>query len=264
MEENKMVNMDDESRKQLLREVKKAAGEGARSARLSGMLIQILPVLLAIGALAYYIVPKINAVQAGIANITARESIAQDHDLVVEDHGIFGYTAADFEDAILGSSERKKEIEVFTQEVSDASTVTNAGFMNWAVFSKNQIITFTGTADYTVDLSTLTASDIEFNEEEKVIVLRIPHAKQEEISIPEDRIQFGDTEHGLLSFGEIKLSPQQSAQIQAEARRKMQEKLDADNILETADRFAKLTVWELYSPIIKGVARDYSLEVEFR
>ena len=44
----------------------------------------------------------------------------------------------------------------------------------------------------------------------------------------------------------------------------MEEKLKSDNVQATADRFAVLTVWELYSPIIKGVAKDYSLEVVFR
>ena len=52
--------------------------------------------------------------------------------------------------------------------------------------------------------------------------------------------------------------------VQAGARQKMQDKLDSDNVLEIADRFAKLSVWEMYSPIIKGVAKDYSLEVEFK
>ena len=60
------------------------------------------------------------------------------------------------------------------------------------------------------------------------------------------------------------MSAEDAAKIQAEARSKMEEKLDDETILETADRFAILTVWELYSPIIKGVAKDYSLEVEFR
>jgi hypothetical protein len=44
----------------------------------------------------------------------------------------------------------------------------------------------------------------------------------------------------------------------------MQEKLDTSNVLDNADRFAILSVWEMYSPIIKGVAKDYSLEVVFR
>ena len=44
----------------------------------------------------------------------------------------------------------------------------------------------------------------------------------------------------------------------------MQKKLDEDNVAAIADRFAKLSVWELYNPIIKGVAKEYSLEVVFR
>lgn len=97
-----------------------------------------------------------------------------------------------------------------------------------------------------------------------MITLKIPHAVQEEINIPEDEIQFGDTTKGLLAFGDIKMTAEQAAQIQAEARKKMQKKLDEDNVAAIADRFAKLSVWELYNPIIKGVAKEYSLEVVFR
>jgi hypothetical protein len=117
---------------------------------------------------------------------------------------------------------------------------------------------------YTVDLGQLRKSDISFNEEEKLITLKIPHPRQEPLNIPEDQIMFGDTTNGLLAFGDIKLTPEQNRDIQAEARQKMQEKLDTSNVLDNADRFAILSVWEMYSPIIKGVAKDYSLEVVFR
>ena len=57
---------------------------------------------------------------------------------------------------------------------------------------------------------------------------------------------------------------EQQKEIQAGVREKMLQKLEEDNVLETADKFAKLVVWETYSPIIKAVAKDVSLEVEFR
>lgn len=126
------------------------------------------------------------------------------------------------------------------------------------------MITYSGTAVYTVDLSDLKSSDIVLDDENKIITLYIPHAVQEEINIPEDRIDFGDTEKGLLAFGDIKLTVEESSKIQAGVRDKMQQTLDSQNVLETADRFAKLSVWEMYSPIVKGVAKNYSLEVEFR
>ena len=68
----------------------------------------------------------------------------------------------------------------------------------------------------------------------------------------------------MLAIGELKATAEKINEVEMEAQKKMQEKLDSENVLETADRFAKLVVWEMYSPIIKGVAKDYSLEVEFK
>ena len=188
----------------------------------------------------------------------------ENHDVTLDNNGILGYTAADFEEAILGDSSKLKKLEVYSQKISDVSTITDTGLLNWGIFTKNQLITFNGTAVYTVDLSNLKKSDISYNEEEKLITLKIPHAVQEEINIPEEEIQFSDTNKGLLAFGDIKMTVEQAMKVQAEARKKMEEKLALDNVLQTADRFAKLSVWEIYSPIIKSVAKDYTLEVVFR
>ena len=259
METDKITNEEE-----FLKRVEKAAKEGAKKGKVTASLIQMLPTFILIGLLLLYVIPKIEAFNAGIDSIFKIDNPAESHDMVVEDNGILGYTAADFEEAILGDSSKLKKLEVFQQEVSDVVTATDTGFMNWGVFTKTKLITYNGSVVYTVDLSSIKKADIVFDEEEKIITLRIPYARQEEINIPEDQIQFGDTKGGLLAFGELKLTPEQSAQIQSGARTKMQEKLDADNVIETANRFAKLAVWEMYSPIIKGVAKDYSLEVEFR
>ena len=37
----------------------------------------------------------------------------------------------------------------------------------------------------------------------------------------------------------------------------MEEKLDADNIQEKADRMAKLSVWEIYQPMVAGGSVKY-------
>lgn len=267
MEQNEkevQSNKDLENKEAILNEVRKAAREGAWSGKAISLMLSILPVAIVIILLVVFVMPKIDSMNQKLASINTFESGASQHDLVLEDNGIFGYTAADFADAILGDSTKLKKLEVFSQEVSDVSTITNAGFLNWGVFSKNQLITYNGTAVYTVDLSTIKKNDILFDEESKIITLRIPHAVQEEINIPEDQIKFGDTTRGLLAFGDVKMTAEQAAQIQGDARKKMEEKLDEDKIIKTADRFAILAVWELYSPIVKGVAKDYSLEVEFR
>ena len=51
--------------------------------------------------------------------------------------------------------------------------------------------------------------------------------------------------------------------LYSEAKKRMEEKLDADNIQEKADRMAKLSVWEIYQPMVAGVANGYALDVQF-
>lgn len=72
-----------------------------------------------------------------------------------------------------------------------------------------QLLTYKGTATYTVDLGKLTRDDISLDEE------------------------------------------------------KMMEKLEAQKTIEEADRFAKMSVLEIYQPIINAVTTGYSLEIEF-
>lgn len=65
---------------------------------------------------------------------------------------ILGYTAADFQDAILGDSEHLKKLEVYKINVSDAVQLTDTGLTNLKIFTKTQLLIFKGMATYTVDL----------------------------------------------------------------------------------------------------------------
>ena len=260
MEENRKEINEEE----LLKKVEKAAEKGVKKGSFKLNLLSILPVLIALALLAYFVIPKVEMLNRKFNSVFHIDDSIVNHDSTIDNDGIFGYTAADFEEAVLGDSGRLQKLEVYQQEVSDVSQITDTGLLNWGVFTKNQLITYNGTVVYTVDLSTLRKGDIIVDDENMTITLRIPHAVQEEINIPEDQIQFGDTTKGLLAFGDIKMTAEQAAQVQSEARKKMQQKLDDDKVIETADRFAKLSVWEMYTPIIKGVAKNYSLEVQFR
>ncbi|MBR5754212.1 MAG: DUF4230 domain-containing protein [Erysipelotrichaceae bacterium] len=257
-------NKKDFNEEEFLKKVEKAASKGTSKATFRNILLSSLPTLLIIALLAYLIVPKVNFLSKAFKTVFRIEESVDGKDLTIENNGIFGYTAEDFEEAILGDSSKLKKIEVYEQEVSDATTIEDTGIFNLSIFSKNQVITYSGYAVYTVDLSSLRSSDIVFDQANGTITMYIPHAQQEEINIPEDRIDFGDTEKGLLAFGDIKMTVEDSMKIQAGVREKMQEKLDSQNVLDTADRFAILSVWEMYSPIVKEVSKSYALEVKFR
>ena len=56
---------------------------------------------------------------------------------------------------------------------------------------------------------------------------------------------------------------EESKELMGKTRENMLEKLDKENVQGTADKMAKLTVWELYQPLITKTAPGYSLTVEF-
>ena len=178
-------------------------------------------------------------------------------------NGVLGYIAADFQDAILGESDQRKTLVVYTINVSDAVQLTDTGLANLKIFTKTQLLTYKGTATYTVDLAQLSKDDITLDEKEMIVHIKIPHAILEPINISEKDIEFGDIERGLLALGKITMEPEDHAKIQEEARKKMNEKLEEQKSAEEADRFAKMSVWEIYQPVINKVTTGYSLNVEF-
>ena len=273
------MGKEDRDENALIERIEKAAREGAEKgakgqAGFRGVPANVLTNILTGAATVCIVVGAVlfinHSMEHRLNNIidTVKEQLAfgdpaENHDLVLENHGLFGFTAADFADAILGDSTQLKKIEVFSQEVADVVTVTDAGIANIKIFEKNQIITYHGTATYTVDLSRVLENDVKLNEDDKTITLYIPHCEMEKINIPEDEMEFGDVTKGLLAFGDIKLTPEQNRDIQAAARAKMEEKLEETKAINQADRFAKMSVWEMYQPVVSGVSPEYTLEVEF-
>ena len=218
----------------------------------------LIALIIGVGWTAY----RFNNFTGNLKDIVSRDVPVEERDLTLENHGILGYTAADFQEAILGDSEQLKKLEVFETEVSDAVQLTNTGLANLKVFTKTQLLTYKGTATYTVDLGELSKDDITLDEEKMTVHIKIPDAELEPININENDIEFGDVERGLLGIGKMSMTPEQQQEVQSEARNKMMEKLEADNTAEEAERFAKLSVWEIYQPIINQVTSGYSLEVE--
>ena len=60
----------------------------------------------------------------------------EDHDLTLENNGILGFSAADFEEPVLGAASRKKLLIVEEQEVYVNTTLTDSGLFNLGLFNK--------------------------------------------------------------------------------------------------------------------------------
>ena len=194
-----------------------------------------------------------------------RDAAVEDHDLTLENHGIFGYTAADFAEAVLGKDQELKKLEVYSIEVSDVATITDAGLFRIKAFSKYQYITYHGTAVYTVDLSGLGKDDITLDEKTKTVTLTVPAVMLEPINIPSEQIEFGDVKrNSVFAFGDIKLNAENQAKIETEAKNRMLEKLETDNVAADAAKAAEHSIWEIFQPVITGVSPQYKLRIEFR
>ncbi len=186
------------------------------------------------------------------------------YDTTLANHGIFGFKAVDFEEAILGYSSREKLLIVEEQEASVNATIANAGFMNLSVFNKQQILTIHGMGQYTVDLSDLTSEDVTLNEDTFEVTIRIPHTELHQVSFDPEKTEVGDTSKGWFAFGDIALTAEENKKFETEAVSKLEEKLSEDACFEEADRFAKVSVYETYQPIISKVSPAYKLVVEFK
>lgn len=256
------------STEEFLEKVEEAARSGAQQGsrgKITGInpfeMLKTLILVAVLGSVALMVI-RMQGFAGNLKELVAREEPVANRDLTLENNGILGYTAADFQDAILGDSEQLKKLQVFEIDVSDAVQLTDTGLANLKIFTKTQLLTYKGTATYTVDLGELSKEDITLDEEKMTVHLKIPHAALEEINIDEKEMEFGDVERGLFGIGKISLEPEDMAKIQEEARKKMTEKLEEQNTDETADRFAKMSVWEIYQPMIDTVTTGYSLEVE--
>ncbi len=186
-----------------------------------------------------------------------------DHDLTLENNGIFGYTAVDFEDVILGEATRQKLLIVEEQEASVNTTSTDTGFMNWKIFSKQQILTIHGTGQYTIDISQISADDISLDEESYELTIVIPHAELHNTTFNPSETEIGDTKRGWLAFGDISLTAEQNKEFETKAVSLLKEELSKEECLEEADRFAKLSAYETYQPLVDTISTAYKVIIEF-
>lgn len=257
--------MDENNEKEMKQALKKAERKGRRKgwfARIRSFIVGILVGMLILTAFTAYMHGL--AVRDAFRALFTTETAVEDHDLTLINHRIFGYKVADFADAILGDEEQLKKLEVYSREVSDVATLTQAGLFKIKAFSKYQVITYNGKAIYTVDLSGLTADDITLDEETKTVTMKVPAPVLEPINIPSESIQFGEVEKQAFAFGDIKLTPEQQAEVETQAKERMLRKLEEENVIEDAKKAAEHSIWEIFQPMISNLSSKYSLKVEFK
>lgn len=251
----------------LLKKIEKAAKKGVRKSKWAE---RIIAIVLFVGLVAgivfgggYYVKTQFQSMFT-LENLLSTAGDIEGHDLTLNNKGIFGYTVADFQNAVIENTQKEKKLVVYSADVSDIVTIEEAGLFKLDIFSKHQMIKYNGTVQYYIDLKEITKKDIIVNEEAKEITMYIPHVKQDKINIPEEKIEADKLEKGKLAFGQIEITVEEYKEIGSKARSQMIKKLNDDKVNEKADEVAKDIVLETYQPIIKNLSLDYSLQIEFQ
>lgn len=257
--------MGENNDKDMKQELRKAERKGRRKgwfARIRTFFVGIIVGMLILTTFTAYMHGL--AVKDAFRALFTTETAVEDRVLTLINHRIFGYKAADFAEAVLGDEEQLKKLEVYSREVSDVSTLTQAGLFKIKAFSKYQLITYNGKAIYTVDLSGLKADDITLDEETKTVTIKVPAPVLEPINIPSENIQFGEVEKEAFAFGNIKLTPEQQAEVETQAKERMLQKLEDEKVIEDATIAAEHSIWEIFQPVIANLSSRYKLKIEFK
>lgn len=204
-----------------------------------------------------FLYPRVKSLVSPDVNIDLPDSFSE----LLPDEEL-GYSKIDFSGAILGESREKSDFVVLEQDITVTTRVSQA-LANLALFEKSQLIRSFGTGVYTVDLSKLTDADITLDAETKLLTIFIPRASLSYVTVDVEKTEFEETQKALFAFGEIKLTNEQLNLLEQTIQDAMTEQLSGADMLAKADTAALEQVRQLFAPIVRSVASDYSVAIEF-
>lgn len=162
---------------------------------------------------------------------------------------------------VLNESVQRKELLVLEQDIQ-VESVFESALGGFEVFKKAKKIVSYGTGYFNVNLASLTEDKINVDHDKKTVTVTVPHAYLKSISVDEGKTQYEDTQKGLLSFGELKLTMEQQGLLKQSVEDSMREELNTPEMLEEADRVGKAMVAQIYQPFVSAISDEYYVQVE--
>lgn len=236
----------------------KAANKAGRGRAIGGFIKGLLVGLVA-GAVAVFFFGK-GYIDKNYGTHTVGEL---EDDNVIEEH-FTGYTAVDFREAIMGEATGHQELIVMEEPMQLTSTLFKEGPWEWEVFRRTKNVTYYGTGVYTVDMSKIGRTTIDVDMDAKLVTIKVPHAVLQYINPNYDKIEFEDTDMGLLAFTDIKLTAEEQTQLENSVMGEMRELLSTKELLDAADEFARMKLWDLFQPIVTAVSPEFRVEIAFQ
>ena len=172
-----------------------------------------------------------------------------------------GRTVAEFQPVILEKFNEESKLEVLSVDAAEPVNVTAQGFMG--IGDKSQTLTYRGSGEFYVDLSSLDARNITLDDEKQCITISIPHTKLEPIESNPDKFEAGETEKGFLAFGEMKFTAKEYNKLEKEAKQKVFDAVNKPENFTRADDRAIEEMKKIYDPVVKAVDASYSVNIDF-
>lgn len=186
----------------------------------------------------------------------------QPNEIVLPD----SHAKVSFADVILSAPQETRKLVVLEQEASVTATIQKSKIrdVNWDSLMQNQDVTYKARGQFVVDLDKLTKDCLVDDPDQKVLTIRIDHPYLDAIEIDPSRIEVSGQQNGFLAFGKLALTVDDYVALETELQQKLKNEFDTSTSGQVADDQALAMVGQIYEPVVKAVAPDYSVKVEYK
>lgn len=186
---------------------------------------------------------------------------------VKEDENVYhldAHETADFSKVVVEQFRKESRFIVGSREASVTVNLKEIGFVDSdLLFNKTQKITYRGKADFYLDMSRLGENSIRLDNDNRAVIIEIPHTQLAEIEIDPDQFTYEETEKGLLTFGELRFTAKQYNNLEKMCKEKIKTAVNTEENVKASEEAAVEELTKIYEPIIKTVDDSYHVEIVF-
>lgn len=172
-------------------------------------------------------------------------------------------SVAEFQPVIVEKFNEESELTVYSVETVEPLDLKKIGIFDWSILNKTQSLQYKGIGSFYVDLSSLGKNNIRLDNEQKTVIIEIPHTKLSPVEIDPEKFEAGETQKGFLAFGDLKFTAQEYNDLEKEVRSRIYEAIYTERNLKEADSRAVAEMQKIYEPLVKLIDADYSVEIRF-
>jgi hypothetical protein len=168
------------------------------------------------------------------------------------------------EETLVNEIHQKQELITMEIEMTE-KVILDDSWGSLEIFKKVQSVNYAGTGTYTVDLSNLKAENITIDDKAKKVNVKVAAPTIKDASLNEEKTKYQTPENGLLRFGEIKFTIEESQMLSRNVKDKMLKKMAEEDFISQAKKSSEQTLKILVQSIISNKTTElYNIEINFQ